>query len=36
MSDYTTPTVSDESVSNLAKVISSFYTEISGDVGNIN
>ncbi len=36
MSDYTTPAVSDESVSNLAKVISSFYTEISGDVGNIN
>lgn len=36
MSDYTTPTVSDATVSNLAKVISSFYTEISGDVGNIN
>lgn len=36
MSDYSTPAVSDESVSNLAKVISSFYTEISGDVGNIN
>lgn len=36
MSDYTTPPVSDATVSNLAKVISSFYTEISGDVGNIN
>lgn len=36
MSDYTTPAVSDATVSNLAKVISSFYTEISGDVGNIN
>lgn len=36
MSDYTTPAVSDESVKNLANAINSFYTEISGDVGNIN
>lgn len=36
MSDYTTPAVSDESVINLANAINSFYTEISGDVGNIN
>ncbi len=36
MSDYTTPAVSDESVNNLADAINSFYTEISGDVGNIN
>lgn len=36
MSDYTTPAVSDESVIKLANAINSFYTEISGDVGNIN
>lgn len=36
MSDYTTPSVSDEAVENLAKAINLFYTEISGDVGNIN
>lgn len=36
MSDYTTPAVSDEAVNNLANAINSFYTEISGDVGNIN
>lgn len=36
MSDYATPSVSDESVENLAKAINLFYTEISGDVGNIN
>ncbi len=36
MSDYTTPAVSDESVKYLANAINSFYTEISGDVGNIN
>lgn len=36
MSDYSTPAVSDESVNNLAKAINSFYTEVLGDVGNIN
>lgn len=36
MSDYTTPAVSDESVNNLASSINSFYTEVSGQVVDIN
>lgn len=36
MSDYTTPTVSDKSVENLAQSITEFFGEVSKDVQNIN